>query len=196
MRWFYKSVVALALLLVPLAQAQAGDMDYSNINLYPPVDYTGGMMVAQNDSDEPVLVGEPTDTPFEEPMMTADKLHGYLGAASFLMAMAAAATAPDNDNPALAGQPAKKGFHHYAGISAAALGGAAVLSGFILHTDDLEPDLLDPDTMHMLLGVLSTAAYAYAVSKGPKQLGMGSNRHAAAGMAGAGMMAVALYLEF
>ncbi|HKJ62218.1 MAG TPA: hypothetical protein VKA94_09530, partial [Hyphomicrobiales bacterium] len=89
-----------------------------------------------------------------------------------------------------------KGFHHYAAYTAAALGGAAVVSGLLLHADDLTPDFLDPDTAHMILGILGTAAYAYAVSKGPKKLGMGAGNHAAAGMAGAAVMATAIYLEF
>jgi hypothetical protein len=108
----------------------------------------------------------------------------------------AGVTAPDNENPALIGKPARKGVHHYAGITAAALGGAAVVSGLIQHIDDIEPNLIDPDTAHMILGILGTAAYAYAVSKGPKTMGMGTRGHAAAGMAGAGLMAFGMYLEF
>ncbi len=137
-----------------------------------------------------------TNEPFEEPF-TADTAHGYLGAASFLAAVLAGITAPNNgDNPALRGQPAKKGFHHYAGLTAAALGGAAVISGFWQHSEDIEADPLDPDTMHMLLGVLATAGYAWAVSKGPTTIGLGSGSHAAAGITGAALMATALYLEF
>lgn len=193
MKWLHKAVALL--ILFSAAQAVAGDVDYSNLKLYPPLDESNGVLLARNDNnDHPA--GESTDTPFEEPLITPDKLHGYLGVASFLAAVVAGATAPDSENPALNGQPAPKGVHHYAGLTAAALGGAAVLSGFLLHSEDLEPDFMDPDTAHMLLGVLSTAAYAYAVSKGPKKYGMGTGQHAAAGIAGAGMMAFALYLEF
>lgn len=196
MRWIHKVAALVALVLFSAGQSLAGEVDYSNLKLYPPIDASNGVLLAQNDDGGSHPVGMPTDTPFEEPMMTADKLHGYLGAASFLAAIVAGATAPDNENPAMIGQPAPKGVHHYAGLTAAALGGAAVISGFLLHSEDLEPNIMDPDTAHMLLGVLSTAAYAYAVSKGPKKYGMGTNKHAAAGIAGAGMMAFALYLEF
>ncbi|MBF0281077.1 MAG: hypothetical protein HQM07_00685 [Zetaproteobacteria bacterium] len=152
---------------------------------------------ASGNTQSSVDGGASMEAPFEEPFMTADKMHGYLGAASFLAAALAGMTAPDNENNANSvGKPIKKGFHHYAGLTAAALGGAAVLSGFTLHFEDLEPSIMDPDTAHMLLGVLATGAYAYAVSKGPKQYGMGKGSHAAAGIAGGALMAAALYIEF
>ncbi|HXH72638.1 MAG TPA: hypothetical protein VNI58_07495, partial [Mariprofundaceae bacterium] len=133
--------------------------------------------------------------PFHESAFTANKMHGYLGIASLTAALLAGVSAPDNDG-GVAGQPIKKGFHHYAGLTAAALGGAAVVSGLLLHADDITPDFLDPDTAHMILGILGTAAYVYAVSKGPKVTGKGAGAHAAAGMAGAAVMATAIYLEF
>lgn len=195
MRWL-QTILAVTALILIAGRAVAGESDYSGLKLYPPIDYSTPVLLAQNDRNDGYKA-EDTDTePFEESMFTADKLHGYLGGASLLAALVAGATAPDNENPAMIGQPASKGVHHYAGITAAALGGAAVISGFLQHSDDLTPDFLDPDTAHMLLGVLGTAAYVYAVSKGPKKFGMGTGNHAAAGMAGAGLMATAIYLEF
>ncbi|OIO66256.1 MAG: hypothetical protein CO186_09495 [Zetaproteobacteria bacterium CG_4_9_14_3_um_filter_49_83] len=200
MRWIQIAAAIIAAAIIATTQATAGEITLRDLDLYPQIDYSKTIQLAHNDAGEhSAAVGAmaaSTEEPFEEPFMDGDKLHGYLGAASLLTALLTAATAPDSENPALRGQPIKKGFHHYAGLTAAALGGAAVLSGFIQHTEDLEPSLLDPDTAHMLLGVLATSAYAYAVSKGPKKYGMGSGGHAAAGIAGASMMGMAIYLEF
>lgn len=193
--------VLTIMMALGLAVNSASAEDIQSLQLYPTIDFNSGIAMAHNGEAHSSEGGtnnaaSGSEEPFVEPMMTWDKFHGYVGAGSFLAAILAGATAPDNENPALRGQPIKKGFHHYAGLSAAALGGAAVMSGLLLHLDDIEPDFLDPDTAHMILGIAATAAYAYAVSKGPKKYGMGSGSHAAAGIGGAALMATALYIEF
>lgn len=197
MRWSSYKLVIGAMFAICAGQAQAGELTLpQNMNLYPPVYGDSGIELAANDTGTMSDASSALHSDFKESAFTANKMHGYLGVASLASALLAGMTAPDNEGAVIAGQPAKKGFHHYAGITAAALGGAAVVSGLLLHADDLTPDFLDPDTAHMILGILGTAAYAYAVSKGPKQVGMGTGGHAAAGMAGAAVMAAAIYLEF
>jgi len=195
-RTYYAFVGAVMFLMSAATQAVAGDVTTGSLDLYPSNYDINHMLLAQNDTGtQPQSTSAVQQDPFEESAFTANKMHGYLGIASLTAALLAGVTAPDNEGVA-AGQPIKKGFHHYAGLTAAALGGAAVVSGLMLHADDLTPDFLDPDTAHMILGILGTAAYAYAVSKGPKVTGKGAGGHAAAGMAGAALMATAIYLEF
>ncbi|WP_147434078.1 hypothetical protein [Mariprofundus sp. EBB-1] len=197
MRWKWIPAATVAAVLCMTSQSSAGNFNPEKLNMYQQIELSSTLQITQNGTVTAHSGNtEETVEPFEEPFMDGDKAHGFLGAASMLAAVMAGVTAPDNENPALVGQPIKKGFHHYAGLTAAALGGAAVISGLIQHMDDLEPSLLDPDTAHMILGVLATSAYAYAVSQGPKKYGMGSGSHAAAGIAGGAMMLGALYIEF
>ena len=195
MQWVVRFFAVLVLMTAHGGLLFAEELGQKHLNFGSLLSYEKPIYLAQNESR-----GFPPpkyeETPFEEPFMDGDKLHGYLGAASFLAVIIAGATAPDYDNPAMRGQPISRGTHHYAGIAAAVLGGAAIISGFAQHSEDIEPNALDPDTMHMTFALLSTAAYAYAISRAPKRWGMGSKNHAAAGIAGAGMMAFALYLEF
>lgn len=196
MRRTYFALASAALIVLgAAAEAVAGDTNTGAINLYPSFYDSSLIQLAQNDTGTRSDAQSNVEEPFEESAFTANKMHGYLGIASLTAALLAGVSAPDNEG-AVAGQPIKKGFHHYAGLTAAALGGAAVVSGLLLHADDITPDFLDPDTAHMILGILGTAAYVYAVSKGPTMTGKGAGGHAAAGMAGAALMATAIYLEF
>lgn len=191
-------LAAALMVLISAGQATAGEVDLSKINLNLPLSYGETVQVADNSAPgSQVYDGVASNEPFEEPFMDGDKLHGYLGAASFLAAIVAGVSAPENENPAMAGQPVKKGVHQYAAYTAAALGSAAVLTGFYQHWDDIEANPFDPDTLHMVLGALATGAFIYAVSQGPKVYGS-SNKgtHAAAGIAGGVLMATALYIEF
>ncbi len=200
MKWTHYLFATVAIFGLCTGQAQAADelrLDTANMNFYPSLYDHSTIELAANATGAGSDATMGYQSEFEESAFTLNKMHGYVGVLSLVSALAAGATAPENDNPAAAGQPAQKGFHHYAAISAAALGGAAVMSGLLLHADDLTPDFLDPDTAHMILGILGTAAYVLAVSKGPKVYGSNSKgTHAAAGMAGAGLMATAIYLEF
>jgi len=141
----------------------------------------------------------PPQASFEESYFTANKMHMYLGLGSLIAAGLAGVTAPDSEGTVVATQQSSTNTtHYYLATAAAALGGAAVVSGLILHLDDIQMDngLMDPDTLHMVLGILGTAGYAYAISKAPKIIGGPSNGHAAAGMAGAALMATGIVLEW
>jgi len=142
----------------------------------------------------------PDQATFEESYFTANKMHMYLGIGSLVAAGLAGMTAPDAENPAVVAQQKRSTntTHYYLGTAAAALGGAAVVSGLMLHLDDIQMNngVLDPDTLHMVLTMLGTAGYVYAVSKGPRVIGGPSNGHAAAGMAGAALMATGIAFEW
>ncbi len=134
---------------------------------------------------------------FEESWLTADKMHLYLGLGSLTAAVVAGMTAPET-GPGNAGTNAKKTGHYYAAATAAALGGAAVASGLLLHWDDISLDdgITSPDMLHMLLGIAGASAYFYALSRAPKIVGGPSNGHASAGIAGAALMTTAIALEW
>jgi len=171
-----KKILGLAVLAMGLgvSQAYAGELDgYQKLDV-------------------------PKDNHFEESYFTANKMHMYLGLGSILAAGLTAVTAPDSGDGAVrtTGQSSKNSAHYYLANTAAALGGAAVVSGLLLHFDDIETDVMDPDTLHMVLTILGTAGYAYAISKAPKVVGGPSNGHAAAGIAGAALMATGIYFEW
>ncbi len=135
---------------------------------------------------------------FHESKITPNKIHMHLGLASMIAAVLTGLTAPSSGDGAVqtTGQSSKNSAHYYLANAAAALGGAAVVSGLLLHYDDIEADAMDPDTLHMILTVLGTAGYVYAISKAPKVLGGSSNGHAVAGIAGAALMATGIYFEW
>ena len=124
------------------------------------------------------------DAPFEEPMFTGNKIHMHLGLASIIAAAITGVTAPDSEGGATTKTNAKNTVHAYAAQAASALGGAAVVSGIVLHLFDIEMDAMDLDTLHMILTTLGTAAYYYASSKAPQTTGVGCNDHAPTGICG------------
>jgi len=137
---------------------------------------------------------------FEESWFTGNKMHMYLGLGSLLAAGVAGMSAPDSEGlvAGAALQSSTNTTHYYAANAAAALGGAAVVSGLFFHLEDINLDsgFMDPDMLHMLLGIAGTAAYAYAISKAPKVIGGPPAGHASAGIAGAGLMFTGILLEW
>jgi len=171
----FKKMLGLTVLAVGLgfSQAYAGELDgYQKMNI--------------------------PETDFHESKFTGNKIHMHLGLASIIAAGLTGLTAPDGGDGAVrtTGQSSKNSAHYYLANAAAALGGAAVVSGLILHLDDVEMDAMDPDTLHMVLTILGTAGYVYAISKAPKVVGGSSNGHAVAGIAGAALMATGIYFEW
>lgn len=143
--------------------------------------------------------GETFDN-FQESWFTGNKMHMYLGLGSLLAAGITGLTAPDSEGvvATVPPQSSTNTTHYYAANAAAALGGAAIVSGLFFHLEDINLDsgLLDPDMLHMLLGIAGTAAYVYAISKAPKVLGGPPAGHPAAGIAGAGLMFTGILLEW
>jgi len=169
-----KKILGLGVLVACLAvsQASAGEDGYQKLDV-------------------------PEAAPFEESYFTANKMHMYLGLGSIVAAGLTAVTAPGgSEGGTTVPTNAKNTAHAYLATTAAALGGAAVVSGLLLHFDDIETDVMDPDTLHMVLTMLGTAGYVYAISKAPKFTGTGGNGHAAAGIAGAAFMATGIYFEW
>jgi len=194
LRWNCYLLALAAISILSSGQAIAQDFrmpgygDYSGYALLP----SDSIYLARNDTDMPThSSGTTIEEPFRESWFTANKIHGYLGLSSLILAGVAAATAPDDDEGAPA-TPVNKGTHHNAATAAAALGAAAVTSGFLLHWDDVNPEngLLDRDNLHMLLGVLATAGFIAAVSQAPQE------SHATLGMAGGVAMGIGIVLEW
>jgi len=96
---------------------------------------------------------------FKERLITANKVHKYLGIGSI----------------ALAGMtllaPKKKGdsLHHKFGQGAAVLGTGAVATGLVWHYEDihLKNGIKDPDNLHALLGSLGALGFIMAVNAAP-----------------------------
>lgn len=124
------------------------------------------------------------------PWLTGNKLHQYLGIGSLLAAGLAAVSAPESEDGGSTND--SKGFHHYAGWTAAGLAGAAVGTGLVFHLDDirLRNGFLDPDNLHALLGILATTAYFVAVTSAP------DTSHAGMGVAGAAAMLISIKLAW
>ncbi len=118
---------------------------------------------------------------FKSRSLTLNKTHKYLGYASMASAILTVISPKTTDGP-----------HELFGTAAAALGAAAVATGFAFHYEDisLEGGFDDPDNLHMMLGILGTLGYAAAVSSGA------DGGHAAPGALGALAMAIAIKLTW
>ncbi|RME83881.1 MAG: hypothetical protein D6771_05215 [Zetaproteobacteria bacterium] len=144
----------------------------------------------------------PDEGEFHESWFTANKLHMYLGLGSLLAGAIAGATAPEAPEgvavPPSQRKSATNTTHHYAAKAAVGLGAAAVLTGLVLHWDDLVngEGLLDPDRMHAILGTLATVGFALTLSKGPKRIGDPSNGHSTLGFLGGALMLGAIAYEW
>ncbi len=135
---------------------------------------------------------------WQEPWLTGNKAHKYMGLGSLLLAGLTVLTSPDDDNegvvtPATASsESTDDSLHQGLANGALALGVGAVVSGLIYHLDDIrwENGITDPDNLHMLLGLLGVTGYAVAVANG------GEGGHAAAGIVGGLSMIGAIKLEW
>ncbi|MCF6218659.1 MAG: hypothetical protein L3J62_10635 [Gammaproteobacteria bacterium] len=134
-----------------------------------------------NQSESQVAAGEDSAPLFKSRALTLNKTHKYLGYASMASAILTVISPKTTDGP-----------HELFGTAAAALGAAAVATGFAFHYEDISLDggFDDPDNLHMMLGVLGTLGYAAAVSSGA------DGGHAAPGALGALAMAIAIKLTW
>jgi len=130
--------------------------------------------VTVSGSEIPVTV-----KPYKDRWLTANKVHKYLGIGSIGAAILTG-MAPK----------AEGGAHEQLANVAAGLGGAAILTGFTFHWDDikLSNGFSDPDNLHMLLTTLGTLGYAKAVDEAP------GSQHAGYGGFGAASMALGIKL--
>lgn len=118
---------------------------------------------------------------FEEPWFNGNKAHKYLGIGSIALATLALLSPKEED-----------GAHEAFAKGAAALGGAAVASGLVVHWDDIANGggLSDPDNQHALLSALGAIGFALAVSEAP------DSGHAGPGAIGFVAMAVGIRLTW
>ncbi|MDH4230364.1 MAG: hypothetical protein OEW11_11590 [Nitrospirota bacterium] len=131
-----------------------------------------------------------TEEEWRPSLITANKVHKYLGLGSLLAASAAAMSAPDSEGAPVTNPD--KGSHHNLAVAAAYMGGAAVGTGLVFHWDDFyfRDGITDPDVLHALLGVLGTAGYMVAIGEAP------DSTHATAGMAGLVAMLLSVKIEW
>ncbi len=138
------------------------------------------------------------DASFTQPFITENNIHMYLGLASLAMGGIAAISAPEDFDPDLLNT-----VHFKAAKASWQLGAAAVATGFYAHWDDfhIEDGLLDPDNLHILLGLAGTIGYYLAV-KGAvdeyndPQIGYPSENHSTPGIFGGAAMTIAIGLTW
>ena len=124
--------------------------------------------------------------PFKEPWFTGNKVHQYLGIGSLaLAALTVVVPKPPQDN-------LSSGSHRALAEGAAALGGAAIVSGLTFHYKDLSLHHFakNPDNWHALLGTLGTLGYLAAISAAPE------DSHSTYGIAGAAAMLTAIKITW
>ena len=126
---------------------------------------------------------------FQTPWLTGNKLHQYLGLGTLALVGLTAISAPDNEGNTT---PPTTGTHQSLGRATAAMAAATVVSGLVMHWDDIywEDSFFDPDKMHARLGALGALAMLYAVSIAP------NSGHSSAGIAGGIAMGVAIKLTW
>jgi len=171
------------------ASAVANELD---LNLSPILSVDDSILLAQADAEaSTALYAADPRVSQEKSLLSGKRIHQYLGFGSLLFAGLAAVTATDSEGGAQVSS-SKKNLHRAMGLTAAALGGAAIANGFYVHQDDFNLDngWLDPDNMHVLLAIAGTLGYAIAVST------KGKGIHAGAGAGGAALMGLGIVLEW
>ena len=118
---------------------------------------------------------------FKDDWLTANKIHKYLGIGSLTLAfLAAIVPKPPKDN-------LDQGSHKDLAEGAAFLGGAAVATGLIFHSDDIfNYGASDPDNLHATYATLGVVGFALAVSGAPKA------QHVGYGALGAVLMTIGI----
>ncbi|MBI3771832.1 MAG: hypothetical protein HY272_03930 [Gammaproteobacteria bacterium] len=122
-----------------------------------------------------------TKPKFKEHLVTASKIHKYLGIGSLGLAGLTLLAPKEED-----------GAHEYLAKGAAALGVGAVITGLVFHWDDIELNqgFDNPDNLHALLTTLGTLGFLGAVSEAP------ASGHAGLGAGGAISMAIGIKMTW
>jgi hypothetical protein len=107
---------------------------------------------------------------FEPSWLTGSKTHQYLGLATIAGAALTAMTAPDSceHNCSSTSSPRQtNGTHAHLAEATVALAAATIISGILVHWDDIHfsDGFTDPDNLHVMFGVTGAALMAYAVNK-------------------------------
>jgi len=182
----YCMFAVLSLFCSHLAIAQdTNDSEYTPLNL----DYPATNHYLQLSEVKSVQGGEFTKVPegikdkpaFNEDWLTANKIHKYLGIGSITLALLAAIVPkPPKDKP-------DEGNHKALAEGAAVLGGAAVATGLMFHSDDIfNYGASDPDNLHATYATLGAVGFLLAVSDAPQA------QHVGYGMLGAILMTIGI----
>ena len=147
---------ALALTLC-CSQAAVADSDFSlpdNWSASSPAP----LVLASADNSSMTTMATETGHSYKERMITANKVHKYLGIGSIGAAILTGLSPKEEDGP-----------HEAFGKTAAALGVGAVITGLIFHWEEIELSngFSDPDNLHLALTTLGTLGMASAVSEAP-----------------------------
>ena len=123
---------------------------------------------------------------FEPSPFTWNKWHEYFGIGAVVAGMVAGATSDDGGD-----------VHKIAGITGALLADASVISGLLIHFDDINLDFgaKDPDNIHIALGLGGAALYNIAAFTGLNG-DVEDSIHAPAGVLGTLMMMTSIYITW
>ena len=105
---------------------------------------------------------------FEPATFTGSDAHKYLGLATIVGAALTALTAPEECESNCGQTPRQtSGTHAKLAKTTVALAAATIISGMLVHWDDihLADGIRDPDNLHVLLGVTGAALMMYAVNR-------------------------------
>jgi hypothetical protein len=130
--------------------------------------------LAANETDMPVkktvsAAPEIKQSEFEPSWLTGSKAHQYLGLATIVGAGLTALTAQEGcELNCTATTPREtNGTHAKLAKATVAMAAATIVTGLIVHWDDIHFDegFADPDNLHVIFGVTGAALMAYAVNK-------------------------------
>jgi hypothetical protein len=145
--------------------------------------------------------GAAAAAPFKPPWLTGSDVHKYLGLGTLLAVGVTAASAPGegcekNCSASTTPRQTSGTTHTRAARTAAALAGATVATGLLVHWDDfhLQDGIRDPDNQHVLLGLIGSGLMVYAVNKSMKSAV--PTQHSAYAELGGMAMAVAVKLTW
>jgi len=179
--------------ILPLFAANAATNGLK-LESHPPFSIQDSIMLAQADAERNgTATYSETDPRIskQKRWLSGERVHKYLGFGSLLFAGAAGLSRPESEGNVRASS-SKVNLHRALGITAAALGGAAIANGFYVHGDDfnLKNGWTDPDNLHVLLTIAGTLAYTAALATN------GKGMHAAAGIGGFALMETGVLFEW
>jgi len=135
-------------------------------------------------------------TEFTPPLFSARKVHQYFGITTIALAGLTALSAPDECENRNCTSRDINGIHSKLATATIAAAAAAIATGLYAHWDDfsLQDGWIDPDNLHVLLGVTGAVLMVYAVNKSANSSVPVS--HAAIAETGAVLMVVAIKLTW
>jgi hypothetical protein len=173
----FKSAVVLYLAaLSGTAFAQDAAFELPSVSSAYVKDYESFKLAA---NDQETLVKKQNSTApevkqseFKPSWLTGSKVHQYLGLGTIVAAGLTAMAAPDDgcegNCTATTTKPREtNGTHAKLAKATVAMAAATIVTGVLVHWDDIHvaDGFIDPDNLHVILGVSGAALMAYAVNK-------------------------------